>query len=182
VNDERRGDHERGHVTLLWGDGKGKTSAAMGMALRALGAGLRVHLIAFLKSSETLPGELIALTEYPGFDWEIHGGQPFLDGTPGELPLQVARRGLAAASCALQDPEIDLVVLDEILYAVELGVIHVHDVLELLDAKRSASHVILTGGWQVHPDLLATADGVTELRKGKHPFDLGASARRGIEY
>ncbi|UCF09664.1 MAG: cob(I)yrinic acid a,c-diamide adenosyltransferase [Candidatus Bipolaricaulota bacterium] len=182
ASDESAVGEGRGRVNVFWGDGKGKTSAALGMAVRALGRGLRVHLVTFLKDPEASSGEFAFLDGHDGFSREAYGASGLLDGRPGASASASARRGLEAALRAVRAPGIDVVILDEVLYAVSLGVLATQDVLELIDAKLPASELVLTGGWQAHPGVIEAADLVTELRKGKHPFDDGAAAREGFEY
>ena len=171
-----------GQVHVFWGDGKGKTSLALGMALRALGAGLRVHLVTFLKDPRGPSGEITALERLPGFTHEEHGAAEWVVGAPTEGQATTARRALAAARSALRSRSHDLVILDEVLYAVSLGALAVADVLELLEEHSSGADVILTGAWEPPAEILDVADLATELRKSKHPFDAGEPARRGFEF
>lgn len=177
---------ELGLVSVFWGEGKGKTTAAIGAALRALGHGLRVHLIQFFKGGSESGfqeyGELIALRRFELFSYEQFGVSAWIIGEPTEEQVEVGRRALEASQKAISSGEYDLVILDEILYAVQLGVLSVEDVLELLGHKTPQMGVILTGSHQRLPKIEAVADLVTEVKKIKHPFDRGVTARKGIEW
>jgi len=158
----------------------------MGMALRALGWGLRVHLIQFFKGGPKSDfreyGELLALRGFANFSWEQFGVSDWIRGEPTPEQRSVGRRGLEASRRAISSGEYDLVVLDEILYGVQLGVFSTEEVLELLGHKAPATEVVLTGSHRRLPELEAVADLVTEVRKIKHPYDRGLTARRGFEY
>lgn len=177
---------ELGLISIYWGEGKGKTTAALGLALRALGHGFRVHLIQFFKGGSKAGfqeyGELIALRRFDRFSVEQFGVSDWIIGRPTPEQLGVGRRALAASREAISSGEYDLVILDEILYAVSLGVLSVEDILQLLRQKAPKTEVVLTGSHVRLPELEAVADLVTEVRKVKHPYDRGIKARRGIEY
>lgn len=184
---------ELGLISVYWGRGKGKTTAALGTALRALGHGYRIHLIQFFKggsmgSSQTAPtpfqeyGELIALRRFERFSVEQFGISDWIRGEPTEEQREVGRRALQAAERAISSGEYDLVILDEILYAVSLKVLAVQDVLQLLKKKAPQTEVILTGSHERLPEIEAVADLVTEMRKMRHPYDQGVIARRGVDY
>jgi len=177
---------ELGLVSVFWGDGKGKTTAAIGAALRALGHGMRVHLVQFFKGGSKSDfqeyGELIALRRFDNFSYEQFGISDWIVGQPTAEQAEVGRRALEASQEAISSGEYDLVILDEILYAVQLGVLSVEDVLELLGHKTPQMEVILTGSHERLPKIEAVADLVTEIKKIKHPFDRGVTARKGIEY
>lgn len=181
-----RSHDELGLINVFWGDGKGKTTAAIGAALRALGHGMRVHLIQFFKggskSSFQEYGELIALQQFDNFSYKQFGLSDWIVGEPTEEQLEVGRRALAASREAVSSGEYDLVILDEILYAIQLGVLSTEDVLELLKHKAPRTEVVLTGSHRRLPEIEAAADLVTEIKKIKHPFDRGITARKGIEY
>jgi len=171
-------------VSVFWGDGKGKTTAALGMALRALGHGYRVHLIQFFKGGPNFQeyGELIALERFDDFSCEQFGISDWIVGEPTFEQREVGRRALEAAGRAISSGEYDLVILDEILYAIQLNVLAAAEVLELLRQKAPRTEVVLTGGHERLPEIEAAADLVTEVKKVKHPFDRGVLARKGIEY
>ncbi|MFB6303786.1 MAG: cob(I)yrinic acid a,c-diamide adenosyltransferase, partial [Haloferacaceae archaeon] len=188
---------EFGLVQVWWGDGKGKTTAALGMAARAAGHGYRVHLLQFMKggadSVEGVRGEYNAVAALPGLSYENtghYGWHGFLDGTEDDEHRAKARGGLArarelldaAADADLSSPlpldgpaddGVHMLVLDEVLYAANRGLIDPEDVLDLLDRKSDGLELVLTGAHEEPTYLLDRADLVTEVRKGKHPIDEG---------
>jgi len=195
-----------GLVQVWWGDGKGKTTAALGMAVRAAGHGYRVHVLQFMKggaaSVADVRGEYNAMAALPGISYENlghYGWHAMNDGTEDRDHEAEARAGMerarelvdAAAAAdldaplALDGPPEDgmhLLVLDEILYAAERGLVSTDDVLDLIDSAPGNLELVLTGGHERPEFLLEVADLVTEVRKGKHPIDAGQGARRGTEY
>lgn len=197
---------EFGLVQVWWGDGKGKTTAALGMAFRAAGHGYRVHVLQFMKggaaSVEDVRGEYNAMAAMPGLTYENsghYGWHGFRDGSEDDDHAARARGGLArarelldAAAAADLDAPIPLdappeegmhlLVLDEVLYAANRGLVDPADVVELIEGKPDDLELVLTGGHQ-RPDYAAErADLVTNVRKEKHPIDAGQRARRGTEY
>ena len=197
---------EFGLVQAWWGDGKGKTTASLGMAFRAAGHGYRVHLLQFMKggadSVESVRGEYNAIAAVPGITYENtghYGWHGLLDGSDEDEHLAKARGALARAESLVEaagdtdltapldldgDPEagVHLLVLDEILYAVDQGLLDEADVLDLIDAKPENLELVLTGSHTDPEYLHDAADLVTEVRKVKHPFDAGIRARKGTEY
>ncbi|HIC95385.1 TPA: cob(I)yrinic acid a,c-diamide adenosyltransferase [Candidatus Bipolaricaulota bacterium] len=181
-----KGEDDLGLISLYWGDGKGKTTAALGLALRALGHGLWVHLIQFFKGGSKAGfqeyGELIALRRFERFSVEQFGVSDWIIGEPTPEQREVGQRALAASERAISSGEYDLVILDEILYAVSFGVLSVDDILDLLRQKAPQTEVVLTGSHRRLPELEAVVDLVTEVKKVKHPYDRGIKARKGVEY
>lgn len=172
---------ERGLVQVYTGNGKGKTTAALGLALRAVGHGFRVKVIQFLKGR--LYGELAACEKFPG---ELEIFQSGLDsfvkrGEPTAEDLRLAGEGLEAAREAIMSGRYDLVVLDEINVAVDLGVLDVESVLPLIDGRPPGVELVLTGR-NAPEEFLGRADLVTEMREVRHYYADGVEMRRGIEY
>jgi len=167
-------------VHLYTGDGEGKTTAAFGLALRALGRGWKVCIIQFLKGLES--GEVLALKKFPGVRIEQFGREGFVD---FENPLgedyQLAEKGLESAKEVIYKENYDLVILDEINLAVAVGLVREEDVLELIEGRPPKVELILTGRG-ASSKLVAAADYVTEFKKIKHPFERGEEAREGIEF
>ena len=169
-----------GYVHIYTGDGKGKTTAALGLLLRARGAGLRVYVAQFLKASAT--SEIKALqARLPEVKVERFGGRHFVMGRPTPRDIQRAQKGLARLRRAVLGGAYDLVIADEINVAVKMGLIAVQDVLALLDARPAGVELVLTGRG-ADRRLVRRADLVTEMRNLKHYFDRGVRARRGIEW
>ncbi len=168
-----------GCLHIYTGDGKGKTTAAMGLVLRACGAGFRVFVGQFIKGRES--GEVRMLKErFPEVTVEQFGRGRFIRGCPAPEDLALARQGLDRLREVLQSGEFDLVVADEANCAVHAGLFSIDDLLALLDGKDGNVEVVCTGR-NAHPRLIERADLVTEMYKAKHPFDLGIPAREGIE-
>ena len=175
-----------GLVNIFWGDGKGKTSAAVGLAVRALGQGMRVHFVPFLKGSTTshfgVSVELKCLQALTRFTVEPLPSAGWIQGDPSAAQIADCECALRAANTAVQCKRFDVVVLDEILYAMGYGLLDVSDVISLIRKRAPNMELVLTGGWEPIPELFSEADLVTEMKKGKHPFDRGIEARRGFEY
>lgn len=172
------------------GDGKGKTTAALGLAMRAWGDGLSVLILQFIKGGWKY-GELRAIEALGkasaagmGGRIEVHQlGKGFTH--KGDVPEaeheKAAQEALSAAREAMMSGTWDLVILDEINYAVKFGLLKVSDVLELLDLRPKTLHVVLTGR-DAAPEIIARADLVTEMHLVKHPFEKGIKAQKGIEF
>lgn len=170
-----------GYVQVYTGDGKGKTTAAMGLAFRAAGRGLRTYVAQFLKGRPT--GEIEAARKLaPLVVIEQFGREGFLTAKAGPAAEDVAlaRAGLDRAREALLSGAYDIVVLDEVNTAVHLKVLTEADVLELIDRRPAAVELVLTGR-RAPASFVERADLVTEMRAVKHYFDRGVPAREGIE-
>ena len=191
---------EFGLVQVWWGAGKGKTTAAMGMGLRAIGHGYRVHMLQFMKggaaSVEDVRGEYNAIAATPGFSYENLGHygwhQPGADEVDHE---RQARAGLERAEELVAtdptgqiqpdaDPEdhCHMLILDEILYAANRELIDPTAVVALVGAKSPGLELVLTGGHEEPTYVLGQADLVTHVQKQRHPIDDGQAARKGTEY
>lgn len=168
-----------GLIQVYTGDGKGKTTAAIGLGLRALGAGLKVICFQFLKGRSS--GEVTAIeTHLPGFQLEREGQEGFALRSPNKRDIKKTKDFFNKARLAVISGHYDLVILDEINVAIDLKAIGLGDVLRLLEEKPSYVELILTGR-NAPKTLIDRADLVTEMVKIKHPFDRGVKARRGIE-
>ncbi|MBP7707517.1 MAG: cob(I)yrinic acid a,c-diamide adenosyltransferase [Candidatus Aminicenantes bacterium] len=170
-----------GYVQVYTGDGKGKTTAAMGLAFRAAGRGLRTFVAQFLKGRPT--GEIEAAKKLaPLVVIEQFGREGFLtaEAGPAAEDVALARAGLDRARKALLSGAYDIVVLDEVNTAVHLKVLAEADVLDLIDRKPSAVELVLTGR-RAPASFVERADLVTEMKAVKHYFDRGVPAREGIE-
>ncbi len=171
---------ERGTVQLYTGDGKGKTTASIGAALRAAGHGKRVLMIQFMKGR--LYGELAAAESVEGFTIEQYGRDEFVDPkNPDPIDVDLAAKGWARAIEAAGDDRLDLLILDEINVAVSFGLIALNDVMEFVEKKPHRLELILTGRYAPE-ELVELADTVTEMREIKHHYRNGVKARKGIEY
>ena len=181
---EKQATVEHGLVIVHTGDGKGKTTAALGLALRAFGGGLRVLILQFIKGGQRY-GELDAL------DWlsRVSNGRISIKQcglgfvTPGEEAEheKAAANALAQSMEAITNGAWDMVILDEINYAVTMKLIDEEDMLKLVDARPEKVHIVLTGR-QATQSLIERADLVTEMKLVKHPFLNGIHAQLGIEF
>ncbi len=171
---------ERGLLVVYTGDGKGKTTAALGLAFRALGRDMAVAVVQFIKGrwqtgegrfAARLP-QLTFLTMGEGFTWE--GDDP-------EVHARAARAAWARARELLAAGSHRVVILDELTHAIRQGFVPVADVLAAVAARPPAVTVVVTGRGAA-PELIAAADLVTEMRSLKHPFDRGLPALKGIDF
>ena len=177
--DQDRPRLSKGCVQVYTGDGKGKTTAALGLALRASGSGLCTYIGQFMKGQ--VYGEVAALDHFPLITIEQYGDPKCI--RREEVTSQhiaEAKRGLERARKALLSGDYDIVVLDEINVAIWFGLLDVQEVLALLAQRPSAVEVVLTGR-RAPTELIACADLVTEMREVKHYYQQGVTARRGIE-
>ncbi len=175
----------QGLIHLYTGDGKGKTTAALGLALRALGRDRRVSVIQFLKRTSIKTGELVFAEKMgPGFTIRQFGASRFASPQEREAMEKsgnTVARGWKAARETVTEGMYDLVILDEVTHIVRCGHIRVNDLLELLAEKAPSVELVLTGR-AAPPELIDACDYVTEMREIKHPFRRGIRAREGTEY
>jgi cob(I)alamin adenosyltransferase len=175
VTDTRPGTQ----IHLYTGDGKGKTTAAIGLAVRAAGAGMRVLFIQFLKGRPTSELNALALLA-DRITMRRFGGRHFVQRGGGRHDAALAQQGLVFASKSIDSGDCDLVVLDEINLAVTMGLLAEADVLDLIDTTPAGVTLVLTGRYA--PDsFIERADVVTEMKEVKHHYRLGATACVGIE-
>ncbi|HDP94691.1 MAG TPA: cob(I)yrinic acid a,c-diamide adenosyltransferase [Candidatus Aminicenantes bacterium] len=169
----------KGYVHVYTGDGKGKTTAAMGLALRAAGAGLRVFIAQFIKSGryseinylKKCAGDIVA---------RQYGSGCWLRGKPSPEDVRLAGNGLEEVRRIIREGEYQVVILDEACVAAWFGVLQVDDLLDLIDNKPPGVELIFTGR-KADPRLIEKADLVTEMREIKHYYRQGVEARKGIE-
>jgi cob(I)alamin adenosyltransferase len=171
---------ETGTIQLYTGDGKGKTTAALGAALRAIGHGGRVVMIQFMKGR--LYGELEAARSLEGFTIEQHGRDEFVDPkSPDPVDRELAARGWRRAEEVVREGGVDLLILDEINIAVAFGLIELDRVLTFMRRKPPCLELILTGRY-APKEMIELADTVTEMREIRHHYSRGVPARKGIEF
>ena len=176
-------DVRRGLIIVNTGPGKGKTTAAMGTGLRAVGNGLRVLMLQFLKGSWHY-GELDAVKAFGDKFVMKQMGRGFVKVGGAETDpedVRMVEEAWSEAEKAIGSGEWDLVILDEINYAITYGMLDPAKVVTVLKAKPEMVHVILTGR-NAHPTIVEVADTVTEMREVKHAYQKGIMAQRGIEY
>lgn len=179
MKEPRKGALRQGFVQVYTGDGKGKTTAAIGLAVRASGAGLRVYIGQFLKRG--VFSEVKGLASLPRVSLDQFGRPGFVGNTPSEDDRRAARWGLAAVAAALTGGRYDVVVADELCTAIKARVVTTDDVLRLIALRPAGVEFVLTGRG-APPRILRAADLVTEMRMRKHYFSRRIRARRGIEF
>ena len=173
----------RGLIIVHTGDGKGKTTAALGLALRAFGAGLKVLILQFIKGKKK-SGELNALDVLKNFSPTIEVKQCGLGFITKENFVEQkksARTALELAKTEILSGVWDLIILDEINYSVKFGLLDAEDILDLIKIRPPQLHLVFTGR-DALPQLIDAADLVTEMKLIKHPFQKGISAQAGIEF
>lgn len=165
---------------IYTGDGKGKTTAALGQAFRAAGHGLKVLIINFMKGRDY--GEAKAAAFLPHFEVVKAGSGKFVDRDhPSEEDLQLAAEGLARAKKAAQEGEYDLIILDEINVAVNFNLIPLREIVDLAENKRKKVTLIFTGR-DAPAEFIEMADLVSEVKEIKHHYLKGVKAQKGIEF
>lgn len=174
----------KGLILVHTGDGKGKTTAGLGLALRAWGSGLRVLILQFIKGGWKY-GELEAIERLGQLDGRIEirplGLGLMRSDEDREKHIRAAAKALQESERMMVSGQYDLIIFDEINYAVKFGLISLDDVLTLLDKKPENLHVLLTGR-DARPELIERADLVTEMKLVKHPYQQGIKAQQGIEF
>ncbi len=169
----------QGYVQVYTGDGKGKTTAALGLALRAAGAGLKVYIGQFIKNADY--SELRTLQRLADcITLEQFGRGCFLLTAPDQADIDAARQALATIGGILESGAFDLVIADEINVAFALGLLSEEDLLALMARRPKTVELVLTGRG-APPSVIERADLVTEMRAIKHYYDQGVLARKGME-
>ena len=170
-----------GLVQCYFGRGKGKTTAALGQGFRATGHGFKVYMIQFMKGN-TKYGEIEAIKANVNFEIKQFGTEQLIE-VPGEIDLDEGQKALKFAEQIITGDDYDIVILDEVGVAIEMGIVNVEDVLKLIELKPEKVELVLTGGQKMHPKIKEKADLLTEMRMIKHYYaSQGINARYGIEY
>lgn len=167
-----------GLIQIYTGEGKGKTTAALGLALRASGRGFKVCFIQFCKGQTS--GEHLFIQKYPAFEIIVLGRSNTFS-APDAVLKSEAQETLKLAQEKMDSGEYDLIVLDEINIAIYRGFISLEEAQALLDKKPAKTELVLTGRY-AHEELIKRADLVTEMKPIKHPYSQKVQARLGIEY
>lgn len=171
---------EKGYIHVYTGPGKGKTTASLGLGLRAAGAGMKVHMVQFMKGRRY--SELDSVEHVPGFTISQHGRDEFVNkDNPEQVDIDMAQEGFSYAKEIIKKDKFDMVILDEINVAVDFNLISLDDVLELINDKPEKLELVLTGRY-AHPELVKVADLVTEMLEIKHPYQQGVQARKGVDF
>jgi cob(I)alamin adenosyltransferase len=171
----------KGLLIVFTGNGKGKTTAALGMALRAAGHGMKVLILQFIKGAWSY-GELDALKRFEHITIEPLGSGFTWRKESLEEDVRLAKSGWERAVAAMEESSYEMIILDELNYVLSYGLLPLEAVLDAVNKRRKDLHLVITG--RGAPDkLLAAADLVTEMRQVKHPFhEQGIKAQRGIEF
>ncbi|HDS11429.1 MAG TPA: cob(I)yrinic acid a,c-diamide adenosyltransferase [Candidatus Wirthbacteria bacterium] len=170
-----------GLIHIYTGEAKGKTTAALGLGLRAAGQGLRVMLIQFMKG-QTNYGELASIKQLEGYEYRQFGRPDFVErDNPHPLDQEGAQAGLFFAQECMQAGWYDLLILDEVICALDFGLLDLAQIVDLVSAKPASLELVLTGR-NVPPELIDLADYVTSMELIKHPYQQGIQARRGVEF
>jgi len=169
-----------GLIHVYTGHGQGKTIAALGLALRALGAGLKVCLIQFMKTGQY--SEIKALKKFKKIKIFQFGRKNFVNlKKPAKADIDLAQRGLRKAEAITRTKNYDLIILDEINVAVKFGLIKLDQLVDLIKSKPKNVEFVLTGRF-AHSKIIKIADYVSEMKLIKHPYYQGIKARKGIDY
>jgi cob(I)alamin adenosyltransferase len=174
---------ERGLIQVYTGDGKGKTTASIGLGIRAVGRGFKVYMVQFLKGTDT--GELHTLKNIENFKvFRFQSTEKFfwsLNEEEKKILAEDMKKAYEFVVDVLQNKKCDILILDEIMAAIHSKMYTVEDVLKLIDMKPTEMELVLTGR-SAPQEIIEKADLVTEMKAIKHPFEKGIPARYGIEY
>lgn len=166
-------------IHVYTGAGKGKTTAALGLALRAAGAGKKIYICQFVKGREYC--EQKSLKKFGNIKCEHFGRKCFIKSVPTRADIELAKKGLKRIKQALARDKFDVIILDEINIAVHFGLITADEVAKVIKSAKQGTELVLTGR-NARPQLLRLADLVTEMKEVKHYYNKGIKARRGIEF
>ncbi|TXF12306.1 cob(I)yrinic acid a,c-diamide adenosyltransferase [Pelomicrobium methylotrophicum] len=170
---------DRGVIVVATGNGKGKSSSGFGMVARALGHGMRVGIVQFVKG-RIATGEEAFFRRFPEVDYHVMGEGYTWETQDRERDTRAARAAWEKARAMLEDASYQLVLLDELNIVLKHGYLSVEEVIAALKARPPLQHVVITGR-AAKPALIAVADTVTEMRSVKHAFEAGVRAQKGIE-
>lgn len=169
----------KGYIHLYTGNGKGKTTAALGLALRAAGAGLQVFIAQFVKGMHY--SELESLGRIPEITIRQYGLDCFIVNEPNEKDIQAARKGLKEVTDIIRHNRAGVVILDEVCIALHYRLFGLEEIISLLKTKPEEMEIVMTGRYA--PDeLYEYADLITEMKEVKHYYNNGIDARKGIEF
>jgi len=169
----------KGYIQVYTGNGKGKTTAALGLAIRAAGAGLKVFIAQFIKMGEY--SEINALKRFSDLiTIEQYGRGRFIKGKPSSEDIEAAGKGLERIEKIIDLREYHVIILEEANVAVQCGLFSVKDLLKIIDKKPDDVEIVITGR-DARPEIIERADLVTEMKEIKHYYHKGVKARVGIE-
>ena len=171
---------KKGYIHIYTGNGKGKTTASLGLGIRAAGAGYKVHMVQFMKGRRY--SELDGLEKVDNFTVSQHGRDEFVNkDNPEQIDIDLAQEGFSKAKELIENNKYDMIILDEINVAVDFNLIPLEEVLKLVEEKPEKLELVLTGRY-AHPEVQKIADYVTEMLEIKHPYQDGVEARKGIDF
>lgn len=174
--------HRSGKVRVITGEGKGKTTAAIGFGWQAVASGMKVLMIQFLKAPESSGEQFASQAFGPQLTMKSMGRKGFIyRGGQDPRDRALALDALEEARQALESGGFDMIILDEVNVAVHLGILDVEQVAALIDSRPKEIDLLLTGR-DASKEVIERADSVLEMKKIKHHFDAGVPARKGIEY
>lgn len=171
--------YTKGFIHLYTGNGKGKTTAALGLAMRAAGAGMKIFIAQFVKGMHY--AELDAIKRFPEIELKQYGLDCFIENKPAENDIQAVRKGLDEVADIILNNQYDMVLLDEVCIALFYHLFEKEELLTILSKKPAEMEIILTGRY-APPELIEIADLVTEMKEIKHYYTKGIMARPGIEF
>ena len=171
---------KKGYVHVYTGPGKGKTTAALGLGIRAAGAGMKVHMVQFMKGRRY--SEIDTIEKIPNFSISQHGRDEFVSKeNPEQVDIDLAQKGFNYSKEIISSGKYDMIILDEINVAVDYNLISIKKLTKLIEEKPEGLELILTGRY-AHPEIVRYADLVTEMLEIKHPYQQGIEARKGIDF
>ena len=171
---------KKGFIQIYTGSGKGKTTAAIGLGLRAVGAGFKVHMVQFMKGRRY--SEIDGIEQLTNFTVSQHGRDEFVNKkNPEKIDIDMAQDGFKFAKKIINENKYDIIILDEINVAIDFNLINLEEVLQLIEKKPEPLELIFTGRY-AHSELIKKADLVTEMLEIKHPYQKGILSRKGIDF
>lgn len=169
-----------GLIHVYTGPGKGKTTAALGLGLRAVGNNFKVHMVQYMKGRRY--SEIDAIERLEQFTVSQHGRDEFVSKEhPEQIDIDMAQEGFSFAKKLIDENNHNMIILDEINVAVDFNLISLDDVLTLIEQKPESLELVLTGRY-AHPEIIRHADLVTEMLEIKHPYQRGVQSRKGIDF
>ena len=174
-----KADKEKGLLLILTGNGKGKSSSAFGMIARALGHGMKVGVVQFIKG-RTDTGEEAYFSKDPNVDWQVMGEGFTWDTQNREQDVAAAKKGWVEAQRMMSDPSYDLVIFDEFTYILKYKYLHTDEVMVDINSRPEMQHVVITGR-AANDTLREAADTISEIADEKHAYRAGIKAQKGID-
>ena len=171
---------DKGYIHVYTGNGKGKTTSAIGLGVRAAGAGKKVHMIQFMKGRRY--SEIDGLEHVSQFTVSQHGRDEFVNKEhPEQIDIDMAQEGFETAKKLVTSNKYDMIILDEINVAIDYNLLTIEDVMELIKNKPTRLELVLTGRYAT-PALVQQADYVSEVLEIKHPYQQGVLGRKGVDF